>query len=49
MRHEVQKTSLCALSVVVLLGVAGECVPCTKQAFLKVRKPECENKKLIAG
>ena len=40
--HELQKTSLCARSVVVLLGVAGKYVPRTKQAFLQARKSICK-------
>ena len=41
-RPELQKTSLCARSVVVLLGAAEKYVPRTKQAFLQARKPKCE-------
>ena len=39
-RNELQKTSLCARSVVVLHGVAGKCVPRTKQALIRSRKPK---------
>ena len=42
MRHELQKTSLRARSVVVLLGVAGKYVHRTKQAFLQARNPKYE-------
>ena len=40
MRHELQKTSLCARSVMVLLEDAAKYVPRTKQAFLQARKPK---------